>query len=167
MRFGSTAKVLLKCKLKYYRISECRGLGRDLPGGPFEAGDSATSGSAVEHHSTHEILSAVEVSPAQHDGDSPLDPIFQVQCVVPLWIGWIEATNRASPSYIYPCTQTKQKPKHPVQATGVLMDGHQSMMHVGGWLSFDERLLCPLIATGLSFQGERKTNQEVRWLATH
>ena len=23
MRFGSTAKVLLKCKLKYYRISEC------------------------------------------------------------------------------------------------------------------------------------------------
>ncbi len=25
MRFGSTAKVLLKCKLKYYRISECEG----------------------------------------------------------------------------------------------------------------------------------------------
>ena len=25
MRFGSTAKVLLKCKLKYYRISECPG----------------------------------------------------------------------------------------------------------------------------------------------
>ena len=25
MRFGSTAKVLLKCKLKYYRISECDG----------------------------------------------------------------------------------------------------------------------------------------------
>ena len=25
MRFGSTAKVLLKCKLKYYRISECKG----------------------------------------------------------------------------------------------------------------------------------------------
>ncbi len=24
MRFGSTAKVLLKCKLKYYRISGCR-----------------------------------------------------------------------------------------------------------------------------------------------
>ena len=23
MRFGSTAKVLLKCKLKYYKISEC------------------------------------------------------------------------------------------------------------------------------------------------
>ena len=23
MRFGSTAKVLLKCELKYYRISEC------------------------------------------------------------------------------------------------------------------------------------------------
>ena len=23
MRFGSTAKVLAKCKLKYYRISEC------------------------------------------------------------------------------------------------------------------------------------------------
>ena len=23
MRFGSTAEVLLKCKLKYYRISEC------------------------------------------------------------------------------------------------------------------------------------------------
>ncbi len=23
MRFGSTAKVLLKCNLKYYRISEC------------------------------------------------------------------------------------------------------------------------------------------------
>ena len=23
MRFGSTAKVLLKCKFKYYRISEC------------------------------------------------------------------------------------------------------------------------------------------------
>ncbi len=23
MRFGSTAKVLLKCRLKYYRISEC------------------------------------------------------------------------------------------------------------------------------------------------
>ena len=28
MRFGSTAKVLLKCKLKYYRISEC---GASLP----------------------------------------------------------------------------------------------------------------------------------------
>ena len=27
MRFGSTAKVLLKCKLKYYRISECLGHG--------------------------------------------------------------------------------------------------------------------------------------------
>ena len=26
MRFGSTAKVLLKCKLKYYRISECAAL---------------------------------------------------------------------------------------------------------------------------------------------
>ena len=26
MRFGSTAKVLLKCKLKYYRISECHSL---------------------------------------------------------------------------------------------------------------------------------------------
>ena len=25
MRFGSTAKVLLKCKLKYYKISECIG----------------------------------------------------------------------------------------------------------------------------------------------
>ena len=24
MRFGSTAKVLAKCMLKYYRISECR-----------------------------------------------------------------------------------------------------------------------------------------------
>ena len=24
MRFGSIAKVLLKCKLKFYRISECR-----------------------------------------------------------------------------------------------------------------------------------------------
>ena len=29
MRFGSTAKVLLKCKLKYYRISECR-QGQDI-----------------------------------------------------------------------------------------------------------------------------------------
>ena len=31
MRFGSTAKVLAKCKLKYYRISECRVMinGRD------------------------------------------------------------------------------------------------------------------------------------------
>ncbi len=26
MRFGSTAKVLAECKLKYYRISECTGL---------------------------------------------------------------------------------------------------------------------------------------------
>ena len=26
LRFGSTAKVLLKCKLKYYRISECPAL---------------------------------------------------------------------------------------------------------------------------------------------
>ena len=25
MRFGGTAKVLAECKLKYYRISECRG----------------------------------------------------------------------------------------------------------------------------------------------
>ena len=24
MRFGSTAKVLLRCKLEYYRISECK-----------------------------------------------------------------------------------------------------------------------------------------------
>ena len=30
MRFGSTAKVLPKCKLKYYRISEC--IGDDDPG---------------------------------------------------------------------------------------------------------------------------------------
>ena len=29
MRFGSIAKVLLKCKLKYYRISECT---RCIPG---------------------------------------------------------------------------------------------------------------------------------------
>ena len=28
MRFGSTAQVLLKCKLKYYRISECGAGGR-------------------------------------------------------------------------------------------------------------------------------------------
>ena len=33
MRFGSTAKVLLKCKLKYYRISECAAL---LQIGPAE-----------------------------------------------------------------------------------------------------------------------------------
>ena len=26
MRFGSTAKVLEECKLKYYRISECEGM---------------------------------------------------------------------------------------------------------------------------------------------
>ena len=26
MRFGSTAKVLAKCMLKYYRISECCGM---------------------------------------------------------------------------------------------------------------------------------------------
>ncbi len=26
MRFGSTAKVLAECKLKYYRVSECRAL---------------------------------------------------------------------------------------------------------------------------------------------
>ena len=26
MKLGSTAKVLAKCKLKYYRISECRGI---------------------------------------------------------------------------------------------------------------------------------------------
>ena len=30
MRFGSTAKVLLKCKLKYYRISECNGDGETV-----------------------------------------------------------------------------------------------------------------------------------------
>ena len=39
MRFGSTAKVLLKCKLKYYRISECQGEGRGGGGihpGPLE-----------------------------------------------------------------------------------------------------------------------------------
>ena len=30
MRFGSTAKVLLKCKLKYYRISECNGTARHV-----------------------------------------------------------------------------------------------------------------------------------------
>ena len=33
MGFGSTAKVLLKCKLKYYRISECISLAPRL-GGP-------------------------------------------------------------------------------------------------------------------------------------
>ena len=27
LRFGSTAKVLAECKLKYYKISECVGLG--------------------------------------------------------------------------------------------------------------------------------------------
>ena len=31
MRFGSTAKVLLKCKLKYYRISECGNVSCLLP----------------------------------------------------------------------------------------------------------------------------------------
>ena len=34
MRFGSTAKVLAKCKLKYYRISECAG-------GPEAAGHAS------------------------------------------------------------------------------------------------------------------------------
>ena len=32
MRFGSTAKVLLKCKLKYYSISECTGQRMELAG---------------------------------------------------------------------------------------------------------------------------------------
>ncbi len=31
MRFGSTAKVLLKCKLKYYRISEWDWLQASVP----------------------------------------------------------------------------------------------------------------------------------------
>ena len=30
MRFGSTAKVLAKCKLKYYRISECEASAKHL-----------------------------------------------------------------------------------------------------------------------------------------
>ena len=34
MRFGSTAKVLAKCMLKYYRISECRGRRRVGNAGP-------------------------------------------------------------------------------------------------------------------------------------
>ena len=33
MRFGSTAKVLLKCKLKYYRISECVSFCMTIPAG--------------------------------------------------------------------------------------------------------------------------------------
>ena len=41
MRFGSTAKVLLNCKLKYYRISKCAGgdTGQDpqrAPLSPFQ-----------------------------------------------------------------------------------------------------------------------------------
>ena len=35
MRFGSTAKVLLKCKLKYYRISECNCLPSHMEWSPF------------------------------------------------------------------------------------------------------------------------------------
>ena len=34
MRFGSTAKVLLKCKLKYYKISECLALTQCISVGP-------------------------------------------------------------------------------------------------------------------------------------
>ena len=46
MRFGSTAKVPVKCKLKYYRISECppsvreRTSSRDMSIGPAMACDS-------------------------------------------------------------------------------------------------------------------------------
>ena len=41
MRFGSTAKVLLKCKLKYYRISEWDDVGqvaKSVHGGPNPSG---------------------------------------------------------------------------------------------------------------------------------
>ncbi len=41
MRFGSTAKVLAKCKLKYYRISEC------LQGAWVKV-------EVIQHHCSHE-----------------------------------------------------------------------------------------------------------------
>ncbi len=60
MRFGSTAKVLLKCKLKYYRISECfavplEGCGAGiLPGSTstalLSAGSELDSRAAGRHH---------------------------------------------------------------------------------------------------------------------
>ena len=57
MRFGSTAKVLLKCKLKYYRISECHGVhcqcraatrSEDLPGRCSNIGIVAGGGPSDE-----------------------------------------------------------------------------------------------------------------------
>ena len=51
MRFASTAKVLLKCKLKYYRISECS----VLCGVPGQPGESSASHrlSLVARHFLH------------------------------------------------------------------------------------------------------------------
>ena len=45
MRFGSTAKVLLKCKLKYYRISECGGVRACLSGSHYAFQCASLSGS--------------------------------------------------------------------------------------------------------------------------
>ncbi len=54
MRFGSTAKVLAECKLKYYRISECQG----TEGRPSDAGVHGR-GSIVESPCESQLLGAV------------------------------------------------------------------------------------------------------------
>ena len=65
MRFGSTAKVLAKCKLKYCRISECSGgwaaaYGREPQphhgSHPKAAGSSAGDGSLSADRQTHHAV---------------------------------------------------------------------------------------------------------------
>ena len=66
MRFGSTAKVLAKCKLKYYRISECVAQVLSKSG---TAGSLASAGD-------QDLLAAVGtfLSGAAAIGTSDLDP---------------------------------------------------------------------------------------------
>ncbi len=64
MRFGSTAKVLAKCMLKYYRISECVAV---------VSGERSRSGGVVPHQS-----GAVQgASPGAHTARHAHDRIWQ------------------------------------------------------------------------------------------
>ena len=59
MRFGSTAKVLAECKLKYYRISECMGASLVRRGGCLGWGGGGGGGEGCEWGSCADYLEEV------------------------------------------------------------------------------------------------------------
>ena len=59
MRFGSTAKVLLKCNLKYYRISECLGPSV-VPQNPFKPFVAVELLHKSRRHACHALCNSLQ-----------------------------------------------------------------------------------------------------------